>query len=259
MQRLGFPIFCTLLFAILLISGTANAEPASRDTVTRYYSISPTAFVPEHHSLMWLKMHGHLQSSSTNATFLAPVYLPDSARVIEFKAWVRDSFPTNNITVKLIRGQIHAQYVAPMAMASSVAGAGNQELTDDVIELSPIDNSAYTYSAEVHLWAPDFRHALYGMRIKYEVIQGGTAVDETSETVGSMPIKEIFPIPFSYETVIRYEVPKTNMVFIKIFDEQGDWYEALLITQCLRGPILRDGMGETLKVERLQLVPISVL
>jgi flagellar hook assembly protein FlgD len=67
----------------------------------------------------------------------------------------------------------------------------------------------------------DYRHALYGMRIKYEVIQGGTSVDETSETVGSMPIKEIFPIPFSYETVIKYEVPKTNTVSIKIFDEAG--------------------------------------
>jgi hypothetical protein len=95
-----------ILIVLLFISSIGYTETASRDTITQYYSISPTAFVPEHHVLTYLRMHGHLQSSSTNARFLAPVCLPDSARVIEFKAWVRDSFPTHNITVRLFRGEI---------------------------------------------------------------------------------------------------------------------------------------------------------
>ena len=210
-----------MLIVLLFISSIGYAEPASGDTVTVYYSISPTAFVPEHHVLMYLRMHGHLQSSSGNARFLAPVYLPDSVRVIEFKAWVRDSFPTNNITVRLYRGQIYAQGVYPMAVASSVAGAGDQELIDNSIENSLIDNSLYTYSAEVHLQAPDFRHALYGMRITYEMIQESPTVNETSEELGSKTTGIIYPSPFSNYASINYQMTKKGKVSIKIYDKVG--------------------------------------
>ncbi len=221
MKKLNIAVLFVILFAILFICSTAYAEPVLEDTVTGYYSISPVAFDPEYYGTMWQKSSGRLWSYSTNAQFYASVYLPDSARVTEFKAWVHDSFSTNNIEVSLYRVQLSETGPYPMANAASVAGGGDQELTDAEIDYDLIDKTAYKYNVRVRLFEPDSRHALYGMRIKYELIQGGTAVDGTSETVGSMPIKEIFPIPFSYETVIKYEVPKTNTVSIKIFDEAG--------------------------------------
>lgn len=220
MKKLSITMLYTLI-VLLFISSIGYAEPTSRDTVTKYYSISPTAFVPEHHVLMYLRTPGHLQAASTNARFFASVYLPDSARVIEFKAWVRDSFPTNNITVRLYRGEINTQYVWPMAEASSVAGVGDQELTDSEINYSIIDNTLYAYSAEVHLRAPDFRHALYGMRITYEIIQESPTVNETSEETRSEATGIIYPSPFSNYASINYQMMKKGKVSIEIYDEVG--------------------------------------
>ena len=168
MKKLNIAILYTLI-VLLFISSIGYAEPASRDTVTKYYSISPTAFDPEYYGHMWQKDYGRLWSYSTNATFYAPVYLPDSARVIEFKAWVHDSFPTHNITVSLYRSPLSSTVPYPMAIVTSVAGAGDQELTDTEIDYNPIDNTAYKYCARVNLYVDDYRHALYAVRIKYEI------------------------------------------------------------------------------------------
>jgi hypothetical protein len=183
---------------------------------------------------MYQITHDRIWSYTAGTTFFAPVYLPDSARVIEFKAWVNDEY-SSNITVKLIRTLIDTSGSNPMATASSVAGAGHQELTDTEINYDIINNIDYAYNVEVDLAAPDSRHALYCMRIKYEIIQESPAVDETPEDMQGNTVNAIYPTPFSHYTSIKYHVPKQENVSITIYDEAGRLVQTLVDETMLEG------------------------
>jgi hypothetical protein len=208
------------IVVLLFVSSVGYADPVRQDTITKYYSISPTAFGPEYHNIMYQITHDRIWSYTAGATFFAPVYLPDSARVTEFKAWVDDDY-SSNITVRLIRTFIDTSGSYPMATATSVAGAGHQELADTEINYDIINNIDYAYNVEVDLEAPDSRQALYCMRIKYEIVQESPAVDEISEGIYNEAVNTIYPTPFSYYTSIKYYVPKQEKVSIKIYDEVG--------------------------------------
>jgi hypothetical protein len=217
-----------MMIVLFFMSSIGYADPARPDTITKYYSIHTTAFDAEYHGHMWQKDYGSLWSYSMNAAFYAPVYLPDSARVIEFKAWVHDDYATHNITVSLYRVPLDTTTPYPMANVTSVAGAGDQELTDTEIGYNLIDNTAYKYCARVNLYVDDSRHALYGVRIKYEIVQENPAVNETSEQIGGEAVSMIYPMPFSQNTSINYHVPKRENVSIKIYDEAGRLVRTLI-------------------------------
>jgi hypothetical protein len=219
MKKLNSILLYTMI-VLLFLSSVGYADPVRQDTITKYYSISPTAFGPEYYNIMYQVTHDRIWSYTAGVTFFAPVYLPDSARVIEFKAWVDDEY-SSNITVRLIRTFIDTSGSQPMATASSVAGAGLQELTDTEITYDIINNIDYAYNVEVDLEAPDSRHALYCMRIKYEIVQESPAVGEISEEIRSGAVSTIYPTPFSHYTSIKYHVPKQENVSIKIYDEAG--------------------------------------
>jgi hypothetical protein len=228
-------ILLYMMIVLLFVSSIGYADPAPQDTITKYYSIHTTAFDAEYYGHMWQKDYGSLWSYSTNAAFYAPVYLPDSARVVEFKAWVHDDYPTHNITVSLYRVPLSTTTPYPMAIVTSVAGAGDQELTDTDIDYNPIDNTTYKYCVRVSLYANDSRHALYGVRIKYEIVQESPAVDEASEQIGSEAVNTIYPTPFSHYTSIKYHVPKQENVSITIYDEAGRLVRMLVDETMLEG------------------------
>lgn len=215
--------FCALhiFFMILFVVGNITyADPALQDTVIRYYSISPTAFVPRSHSYQYSRYHDRMWAENAGATFYAPLYLPDSAQVIEFKAWVYDSDPDYDMSVGLVRTEF-AGGMSTMSRIYSAGDVGMQELIDSTIEYNLIDNSTYKYSVDVTMPATGTANRLYAMRIKYNVVLCSTQIKETSERIEGVRDAAIYPTLFSHETVIRYEVLKRDKVSINIYDEAG--------------------------------------
>ncbi|MDI6839686.1 MAG: hypothetical protein QMD71_02335 [bacterium] len=76
------------------------------DTVVRYYTIPPCAFMPGTNSYAYGTTGGlYLASYSLNSEWYAPVNLPDGAKVTEFEVRVMDN-NANNINATLLRGNL---------------------------------------------------------------------------------------------------------------------------------------------------------
>jgi len=209
-----------ILVVVVFVTGSiAYADPVRQDTITRYYSISPTAFGPEDENQNFTKNHDYIYSDAVGDMFYAPVYLPDSAVVVEFTTWLWDDAPTDMIAHLVCTP--HGGGHTFMASITSSGTTGMQELTDATIEHSLIDNTMYKYSVDFSTDAIGTSHILYSMIIKYILIQESPAVEETQEETSSEAVETIYPTPFSHYTSINYHVPKQEKVSIKIYDEAG--------------------------------------
>ena len=209
-----------ILVVVVFVTGSITyADPVRQDTIKRYYSISPTAFGPENENQDFTKNHDYIYSNATGDMFYAPVYLPDSAVVVEFKTWLWDDVPTDMIAH--LACTPHGGGHMFMASITSSGATGMQELTDTTIEHSLIDNATYKYSVDFDTDAIGTSHILYSMIIKYILIQEGPAVEETQEETISESVEMIYPTPFSHYTSINYHVPKKGEISIKIYDKVG--------------------------------------
>ena len=210
-----------LLVAVVALGGLAVGNPVRQDTVTRYYIIPSCSFVPPDENAGYSRGGGGFNAED-NDPFYASVILPDSAQVIEMKAWVRhDSTTTLDIEVSLWRLPITAFYTERMAYAVSVPIQGIiQVLVDSTIEYGLIDNASYFYHATV--WLKNMNaHTLRGVLITYTVVEG-TQVEETSEFTNASPVSPtVYPTPFVRRTAIDYVVPKREKVSIRIYDAAG--------------------------------------
>lgn len=214
-------IIYTVMVVILAIGGIAKANPVRQDTVTRHYIIPSCSFVPPDEDAGYARGAGGFNAED-NDPFYAPVVLPDSAQVIEMKAWVRHTPTTSlDIEVSLVRLPMTEFYTEVMAYAVSVPIQDSiQVLVDSTIDYGLIDNASYWYHATVwlkHMAA----HTLRGLKITYTVVEG-TTVEETAEFVNTSPLSpKVYPTPFVRDTRIDYVVPKREKASIKIYDQAG--------------------------------------
>jgi hypothetical protein len=223
-----------ILFVVVFIIGNIGYPDSVRqDTITRYYSISPTAFGPENENQDFTKNHDYIYSDASGDMFYAPVYLPDSAVVVEFTTWLWDDAPTDMIAH--LACTPHGGGHMFMASITSSGATGMQELTDTTIEHSVIDNATYKYSVDFDTYAIGTSHILYSMIIKYIVIQESPAVEETQEETMSESVEMIYPTPFSHYTSIKYHVPKQENVSIKVYDEMGRLVRTLVDDMMFEG------------------------
>jgi len=224
MDRISVKVISFSSVILLMFFNTAFSEPTMRDTVISYYSIPCVAFNPYVDTQTYVRGHPCLYSTSLvgENVFLAPVFLPHDAEVIEFKAWVYDIDNTYNVYVNIGRDSL-ASYGPGEVMASCVSSVSNgfEELTDNTISFPIIDNATYRYWAGVSFPSGNVSLRLLGMRIEYQVTT--TAVQESQSIVS--PINrsniEAYPVPFFMNTAINYTVPKRELVSIKIYDDAG--------------------------------------
>ena len=201
---------------------TVSADPVARDTVITYYSISPTAFVAARYDHPWQRIGYSLWTLASPQAMFSPVYLPDSARVIEFTVWVRDNNPSNGMIIDFNHSLLDASGTGIMAQVYSTPNGGLQELADTTISNDIIDNENYMYHVQALFYAPDSSHQLYGIRITYETYTSSPFVEEhVNPEPGSSSIPKAHPIPFSHETAIEYSVLKHENVSLKIYDQAG--------------------------------------
>jgi len=132
-----------LLVAVVALGGLAVGNPVRQDTVTRYYIIPSCSFVPPDENAGYSRGGGGFNAED-NDPFYASVILPDSAQVIEMKAWVRhDSTTTLDIEVSLWRLPITAFYTERMAYAVSVPIQGIIQVLVDITNASPVSPTVY--------------------------------------------------------------------------------------------------------------------
>jgi hypothetical protein len=105
----------------------------------------------------------------------------------------------------------------------SSGSVGSQVLTDTTIEHNIIDNQNYKYSVDVVMFnGAGNNHKLYGMRLTYRLVQGGTQVKEISYFTNTSPgLSTAHPTPFAQQISIDYAVKKRAKVSIRIYDEIG--------------------------------------
>ena len=225
MKKLQNNVFL-MIFIGLVISNVSHADPATRDTITKYYSIAPTAMVPNTSDRAFERRASEVYPTNYVPAlqgFGAPLYLPDSARIVEFKVWATDTDGAIDIMCSLLRF-VHNQHGPPgdiIARVYSSGSSGFQELTDTIIEYSVIDNINYKYSIALQTEASDSSHMFHSARIKYEITT--TGVYESQGPISPVGMSDIqsYPVPFSDYSIISYHVPKTSRVIAKKYDEAG--------------------------------------
>jgi hypothetical protein len=220
MKQLHIRITYALLIAVIAIGSLAFGDPVRQDTVTRYYSIPNFSFVPPNDAVGYARNRGGL-SGVANDPFYASINLPDSARVVEMRAYIIDDTTGPNLEVELWRVPNTVFTANLMAhVESSTPSPDIQVLIDSTIDYDLIDNTTYFYHAEVRL-SQTAGLGMRGMLITYTVVEG-TQVEETIEFDNASYISPTaYPTPFSGETNINYTVPKREKVSIKIYDQAG--------------------------------------
>lgn len=218
-----------LLSAILLFLLVGALHAA---TVTKYYGISCVAFLPTWNTQPYERWEDGLYSTGfgTNAYF-TPVYLPDSANVTEFRAWVHDVDDSLNVVLYL-SGTRHNDYSSTITMAAvqSSGASGDQELTDATIDSSVIDNATYNYWAYVNMPSGMSTHKLRSVRIKYEITTTGIqeGKKDTDIDMERVLLKQNRPNPSSSTTLIEYHIPRRGHVRLRVYDEVGRLVKIIL-------------------------------
>ncbi|MDI6841121.1 MAG: T9SS type A sorting domain-containing protein [bacterium] len=215
-------VLSAALFVAFFTEGICSVTYAD----TKYYSIPPVAFHP------WYSTQGYINGSfelrPTNVVegnvFLSPVYLPDSAEITEFKAWVFDTHGSLDIVANMAR--IRLGEMGPGEIIASVNSSGSsgiQELTDNTINYGVIDNATFRYTASVGLPAVDAAasHRFVSIRIKYEIPQVKIEEFQSAVNPPSELNMKVYPTPVSDKVTINYEVPQKGVVSLKIYDLSG--------------------------------------
>ncbi len=115
--------------------------------------VPPAAFYPGQAGMTWSNTGTRL-SSTTMGSYIAPVYLPQGARVTRLVVWGEDSL-TSTYYVNLYRGQPLTTTVTSMANVAGPNTPGIRKQVDDTIANPAINNGSYEYFLWVFLTSPD--------------------------------------------------------------------------------------------------------
>jgi len=147
------------------------------DIQTRYFTVSPAAFVPQLDTQSFKIEPTYIQNNTdlTESWYRAGVNLPHGAIVTSFKAyWHRvDAAATGECD--LVRSALTGITADVMATADSDASTGYHSVEDAIISDATIDNTAYTYSINMSLDPNDSATIdvkFLGVVITYTIVKG---------------------------------------------------------------------------------------
>ena len=199
---------------LLLVAGGVHAD-------TKYHSISTAAFGPAHDTQSYWR--GWKWFYATNVIganeFYAPVCLPDSVKIVEFKAYVYDAHGSLDIYASMDAVRLDTIGAANVIAAVVSSGAsGIQGLTDNTID-HIVDNATYKYDIGILLPSGDSTNKFLGVSIKYETTFGK---EESKAVVPQrFDISQNRPNPSSGVTHITYQLPNKSKVSLKVYDSSG--------------------------------------
>jgi hypothetical protein len=75
---------------------------------------------------------------------------------------------------------------------------------------------------------PDYGAILYLLNLLCDYAQDITDVEEISNIISDFYLEQNFPNPFNPSTTIKYSVPQSSNVIIKVFDILGNEIEKLV-------------------------------
>ena len=217
--------------ALFLLAGGVYAN-------TKYYSVSCVAFQPTDKNEAFARWADDLHPTELAGThiFFAPVYLPDSAKLLEVAVWVCDSNTTNDVSLMLSNSSLSTTPAGGTIVNMSSSGSiGYQCLTDTSINPDIIDNSAFSYWLYVSFGTYGSSLKLCNVRIKYELPTAGKEETKT-DTYGSLSISQNKPNPSKGVTHITYQLPKKSNVSLKIYDSTGRVVKTLVQEEQDAGP-----------------------
>jgi len=178
------PIVAVLLLAILATAPVSAAEPGEIEGVrTRDYTtplvIPAAAFVNDGNNPEGYEYLKYLFAAGAPANFVAPVYLPSSAQVSGFSAYLRDPYSSGDpdctgllvdIRLKLVRVPFFAdpaagQDVAHLSTSGSSSSVQYVASSDIDPTRNTIDNFFYNYYVLAEMCAGS--HQLNAVVIDY--------------------------------------------------------------------------------------------
>ena len=212
-------------FDSLVYADIAEHATTTTDVITTYYSISCVAFNPHNSSYSYIRhVHSFWSTFPSEATYFAPVYLPDSAKVTEFKVWFYDTNVSYDIQADFVR--IRSDQLGPeefLAGCLSSGSYGIQEQTDNTINYDVVDNSSYRYAVAVCFLSGDDTQRLLSMRITYELTSPwGIKEDQDMNYPSSELNIKAYPVPALGSTTIAYEVLQEGNVSLDIYNLLGE-------------------------------------
>lgn len=160
----------SILVVIASYSYPAYADSISKKDVTKYYSISPPAFVPLDNQITWRRNQSELYSTGGRYQYYAPVVLPDGVRVVEFNVGVYAKQISSGLTVTLWRSSLRCDESEEMAITKFGQTTGLSDHSQTSIEFDIIDNANFSYTVEVKAKMDDVIR-LRGISIGYEIIE----------------------------------------------------------------------------------------
>lgn len=143
--------------AKLDVDGDVQADSVQADSFSyrtpkeKKLIIHNLSFRPGSSAYTWGYMDGlYAHAGQTEATFSAPVILPDGATITQLMAHVYDHTLSGDLTVTLTYRELVSQVTDTMAEASSSGSPGLLVIYDHVIEEAVIDNSSRYYHVTVY-------------------------------------------------------------------------------------------------------------
>jgi plastocyanin len=76
-------------------------------------------------------------------------------------------------------------------------------------------------------------HSLFGMTGSF--VASPVGIQQTSEVVNTYKLSQNYPNPFNPSTIIKFSIPKSNFVTLKIYDMSGKEIETLVNSQMSQG------------------------
>ncbi len=120
-----------------------------------YASVPGPAFQPQFTSTNFRYFHMQVRSESDTGYFVAPVYLPQGARLNELTVLGYDDDPSNVLRATFYRAYGGRGFIEQIAELDSSGASGDFERsTDTDVARSVVDNERYGYFVELTLPAP---------------------------------------------------------------------------------------------------------
>jgi len=190
----------------------------TRDTVTRYYSISQVELVSENNSGSYSMDENNLYPN-TAGFYYAPIHLPDSAQVLELRVWLLDNI-AGDINVRMMIKSYDNTFGGIMSEIATSGTPGYVELFDTTISYNRIDNLMYKYFLRINLVSG---HTFRSARIKYRLINGSVDIMETGQVKSDPPLNDLKILPsISNRTFnVNYALTSASPVNVRIYDIGG--------------------------------------
>lgn len=161
------------IFNDLMVLGEASATNfVFQDAQTRWLSVSSAAFVRNTPTTNCSIGNGFIQglASGADILILAPVSLPDGARITGYTIRCKDSDATKNLSVFMARQTASGASIVTNSSLSTSGSPGLTTLSSTTIDLV-VDNEDYSYLIQAEWSTPSTisNIALYHVHVRYTV------------------------------------------------------------------------------------------